>query len=258
MSVRVEADDRVLWVTLDRPKQLNAIDQEVLSRLEAVVSEVETNQALRAVVITGTGKAFSVGMDLGCIRQGFADHAFFQSFLRRFHDLLLSWERLPIPTVAAVNGLARAGGFEIILACDMAIAAASARIADNHLDFGVIPGAGATQRAPRRLGSQRAAELIYSGRWLTAEEAADYGVILRVAGSGGLEAEVKALVDHFRSKSRDGLAAAKRAIQRGREQPIEVGASIEIQEFINYLATSPDPAEGFTASTEGRAPRWRT
>src|SRR5262249_46305888 len=84
--------------------------------------------------------------DLECLERGFADHAYFRSFLERFHAALLRLERLPVPTVAAVNGLARAGGFEIALACDLAICADEARIADNHTGFGVIPGAGASQR----------------------------------------------------------------------------------------------------------------
>lgn len=250
--------DRVLWLTLDRPAALNAVNEAVLQELEAACAAVESDERLRALVVTGAGDAFCAGMDLECLERGFADHAYFRAFLERFHAGLLQLERLPVPTVAAVNGLARAGGFEIVLACDLAICTDEARIGDNHTGFGVIPGGGASQRAPRRLGMQRTKELIFTARWMSGPEAAQAGLVLRSVPGAELMAVVEELVDHFRDKSRDCLAAAKAAIDDGAGLPIEAGIQVEIAEFFRHLEDSPDASEGFRAYQEKRPPRWRS
>lgn len=253
----IEERDRVLRLVLDRPDALNAIDERVLDELEAGCAAVESRDDLRAFVVAGRGDVFSVGMDLACLDRGFADHAYFRAFLERFHALLLRLERLPVPTVAAVNGLTRAGGFEVLLACDLAICADEARIADNHTQFGVIPGAGATQRAPRRLGPQRARELIFTSRWIDGREAERIGLVLRSVPRARLAAEVEQLLDGVRDKSRDCLAAAKRAIAGGEGLPLEASVQVELAEFLRHLETSPDASEGFRAYRERRPPRWR-
>lgn len=250
--------DRILWLTIDRPAALNAIDETVIDELDAACAAVEADQRLQALVATGAGDAFSVGMDVECLERGFVDHSYFRAFLDRFNAVLLRLERLPVPTVAAVNGLARAGGLEIVLACDLAVCADEARLADDHTRFGVMPGGGATQRAPRRLGMQRAKELIFTSRWISGQEAAQLGLVLRSVPRAGLEAAVEDLVRQFRDKSRDCLAAAKAAIDRGAGLDIEAGVSVELAEFFSYLESSPDASEGFRAYREKRAPRWRT
>jgi enoyl-CoA hydratase/carnithine racemase len=257
-AVERQERDRVLWLTLNRPRALNAVDEALLDGLEGSLVEVESREDLRALVITGAGNAFSVGMDLACLDRGFADHEWFRAFLERFNAALLALERLPVPTVAAVNGLTRAGGFEILLACDLAVCADEARIADNHTPFGVMPGGGATQRAPRRLGMQRAKELIFTGRWLQGQEAEQLGVVLRSVPRERLQATVEELVGHFRDKSRDCLAVAKAVITAGANLDIQAGIRLEMDQFFGYLATSPDAAEGFRAYREHRTPVWRT
>lgn len=254
----IEERSRVLWLVIDRPDALNAVDESVLDELERACATIESRGDLRALAITGAGETFSVGMDLGCLDRGFGDHGYFRSFLERFHGLLLRLERLPVPTVAAVNGLTRAGGFELLLACDLALCADEARIADNHTQFGVIPGAGATQRAPRRLGSQRAKELIFTARWIDGREAERIGLVLRSVPRDRLAAEVEELLDHLREKSRDCLAAAKAAIDGGEGLPIAAGAEVELAEFFRYLEESADASEGFRAYRERRPPRWRS
>jgi enoyl-CoA hydratase/carnithine racemase len=253
-----EDRDHVLWLTLNRPRALNAIDEAVLDGLEAALAEVRSREELRAVVITGAGDAFSVGMDLACLDRGFADHGWFRAFLERFNALLLDLERVPVPSVAAVNGMTRAGGFELLLACDLALAAREARIADNHTQFGVIPAGGATQRMPRRLGMQRAKELIFTGRWLDGWEAERVGLVLRSVPRAELDVAVEELVGQFRDKSRDCLAAAKAALNDGDGLAIDAGIQVELEQFFRYLATSPDASEGFRAYREMRPPRWRT
>lgn len=255
-GLRTGVRERVVYVELDRPASLNAIDEAMVDALDGVLAAVESDTSIRAVVITGSGETFCVGMDLACLDRGFRDHTYFRRFLERLGAVLLRLEALPVPVVAAVNGLARAGGFEIMLACDLAIVADEARIGDNHTQFGVIPGGGATQRAPRRSGMQRAKELILTARWLDGREAVAYGLALRSVPRAQLATAVEELVDQFRNKSRDCLAAAKGAMRDGVQLGIGDGVKLEIDRFFAYLEASPDASEGYTAYRERRPPRW--
>jgi enoyl-CoA hydratase/carnithine racemase len=250
--------DRTLYLVLDRPGALNAVDEGVLDDLESACDQVVTRGDIRALVITGVGEVFSVGMDLACLERGFADHAFFRAFLERYQRLLLRLEHLPVPTVAAVNGLTRAGGFELLLACDLAVCADEARISDNHTQFGVIPGGGAMVRAPRRLGMQRAKEMIFTARWIDGRTAERIGLVLRSVPRADLAACVESLVAQISEKSRDCLAAAKAAMNAVSEQGIVAGTEIELREFFRYLDESPDSTEGFRAFREKRQPTWRS
>jgi len=257
MTARKERDG-VLYLVLDRPAALNAINEEILDELESICQEVEDRSDIRALVVTGVGEVFSVGMDLACLERGFADHAFFRAFLERYHGILLRLEHLPVPTVATVNGLTRAGGFELLLACDLAVCANEARISDNHTQFGVIPGGGATLRAPRRLGMQRAKDLILTARWIDGPEAERMGLVLRSVPRADLTATVEELVAQFRVKSRDCLAAAKSALDDASATSVERGVQIELAAFFSYLDGSPDSSEGFRAYRERRPPIWRS
>jgi enoyl-CoA hydratase/carnithine racemase len=172
--------------------------------------------------------------------------------LRRFGGVLRGLEALPVPVVAAVGGLARAGGFELILACDLAVAADEARIGDVHTSFGVPPGGGSTQRAPRRLGPQRAAELIFTGRWLSGTEAAAYGLALVSVPRAGLDAAVEEVLDQLRAKPRPALATAKAMLAAGRDLPLAGGLDAEIELFVRHLREHPEAREGLDAFLEGR------
>jgi enoyl-CoA hydratase/carnithine racemase len=195
-------------------------------------------------------------MDLACLERGFRDHAYFRSFLERLAAVLLRMEALPVPVVCAVNGLTRAGGFEIVLASDLVLIANEARIADDHGRFAVLPGGGATQRAPRKLGWQRAADLILTARWIDGPGAVEYGIALRSVPRADLPAAVEELVDRLRGKSRAFLGAAKAAMRDGAALPLEDAVRLEIDHFIRHLERSPDAQEGFTAYREKRPPRW--
>lgn len=163
---------------------------------------------------------------------------------------------MPIPTVAAVNGFARAGGFELALACDLMIVAEDAKIGDNHAHVGVMPGGGATQRLPRRIGEQRAKELIWTARWLTGIEAVEYGLALRAVPGARLMTAVEELLDDLRGKPRACLAAVKRAMRDGQGLPIDDAIEVEIKQFVAYMGGEPFAREGFRASLEGREPDW--
>jgi 2-(1,2-epoxy-1,2-dihydrophenyl)acetyl-CoA isomerase/putative hydratase len=178
--------------------------------------------------------------------------------LDRYNALLFRLEALPVPVVAAVNGTCRAGGFELMLASDLALAADEARIGDVHTPFGVMPGAGSTQRLPRLIGMQRAMELIFTGRWLGGREASGLGLVLRSVPRAELAAAVEELVDHFRSASRTCLAEVKAVMRDGAGRDIRTAVQLETERFMAYLERSRDATEGFSAFRERRPPRWES
>ena len=253
-TILLDKSDRIATLTLNRPKALNGISFEMMDEIDAALDDLRADAGVKALVITGAGRAFSVGADIGLLTNAFADEANgkFRYFLERINASMLNLEALPIPVIAKVNGLARAGGFEIILCCDLAVVADEARIGDNHTMFGVMPGGGSTQRAPRKIGWQRAIELIYTGRWLNGPEAVDYGIALKSVPLADLDAAVEDIVTHLRDKSRDCLGFVKKAAFHGLHQPIREGVNTEIRYFMEYLGSSPDAREGFNASREGR------
>ncbi|MGH3115149.1 MAG: enoyl-CoA hydratase/isomerase family protein, partial [Gaiellaceae bacterium] len=222
-AVEYEVRDRIGYARLNRPRALNAIDEEVLAALAGLVETVAGDEDVKAFVLTGTGDAFCVGLDLGLLERAFADTAYFRDVLVRLKDLLLGLEALPMPVVAAVNGTTRAGGFEIMLACDLVLVADEARIGDTHLAYGIVPGGGATQRLPRLVGMQRARDLIYTGRWIDGCEAVEAGLALRSVPSAGLDTAVEELVGVFRNRSRAALAATKTAMRQGVTPALEAG-----------------------------------
>src|SRR5687768_13796546 len=132
-TVSLTVTDRVATATLNRPDAMNAIDEAVLGGLAAVIERVREDSSIKALIVTGAGDAFCVGLDIGLLGRAFAEPPYFEDVLRRLKDLLRSLESLPVPVIAAVNGLARAGGFELLLACDLVLVANEARIGDNHM-----------------------------------------------------------------------------------------------------------------------------
>ena len=142
------------------------------------------------------------------------------------------------------------------MACDMALVADDARLGDQHVNFGLMPGGGSTQRLPRRVGLQRAMELLTTGKWISGAEAVDWGLALRAAPSGSLDDELESIIGPLRTKSRGGLAMIKAVTLRGMGLPIDDGVALESLAFTQYMTTSPDPVEGIRAFIEKRQPEF--
>lgn len=255
-AVLYEPRDRIGYLTLNRPDALNAIDETVLESFPKVLETAVSDQSIKALVITGAADVFCVGLDINLLTRAFEDLKYFRNVLEEFKNLLLQIEAAPLPVIAAVNGLARAGGFELILACDLVIAADEARIGDTHLAFGIVPGGGATQRAPRKLGHQLARELIFTGRWMKGTEAAEAGLALESVPRAGLDAAVDRLAEMLRPLSRPCLAQTKAAIKAGEDLPLEEGLDLELEYFIRFLEEEPTSREGYNAYIERREPSW--
>ena len=161
-----------------------------------------------------------------------------------------------MPVIAVVHGHCLAGGFELLQACDLALASTDAVIGDQHANFGLMPGAGGTQRLPRLIGLQRAKELLYTGRWLTGGEAETYGIVLKALPLDQLEDAVGRLVAGILEKSTAGLACMKRVVNQGADRGLREAIALEIKTFLDYFPTD-DPREGLTAFSERRKPKFR-
>ena len=177
-------------------------------------------------------------------------------YVKLLNECFFQLEDLPIPTIAVVHGFALAGGLELTLACDMVLVAEDARIGDQHANFGLMPGGGSTQRLPRRVGMQRAMELLTTGRWLSGKEAVEWGLALRAVPGETLDEELESLVAQLRSKSRTGLGWIKSITRQGQDLPVRAGIDREGMAFVQYFATSPHPREGIDAFKEKRQPEF--
>jgi enoyl-CoA hydratase/carnithine racemase len=248
---------RVAHAVFSRPDTLNSLSEEALDDLGVVMRNVQGDPEVRALVISGEGDAFSVGLDDELLEKAYGDPEYFENVLTRLAAAFLSLESLDVPVVAQVSGQALGAGLELALACDMIVAADDAVIGDGQLAAGIVPGGGASIRLPRLIGVQRARELIYSGRSLSGKEAAALGVVLRSVPSAELDAAVTALVATLIDKPRPCLATAKRQINRGVGVDTPTGVEQERRELIRYLQEfSPDAVEGFRAQRDGREPSW--
>ncbi|XRQ09577.1 enoyl-CoA hydratase/isomerase family protein [Actinomadura welshii] len=256
-TMSLEVADRVARITFTRPESMNSLTPRVFDELEAAIDAAEADPGVRVLVIGGTGRAFSVGLDLALLDEAFADPAVWERIAKRLAALTLRLESLPMPVIAAVNGLARAGGFELLLACDLVLIADSARIADAHAEFGVIPAGGSTARLPRIVGRQRAREIFLTGRWIPAAEAVELGIALKSVPTAELDAAVTELAGRLARQSRACMAAMKRQFAAVEGLPLSEAVVPEIEEFVSYT-TPPDSdgQEGFRAYRENRPPTW--
>ena len=252
----LERDNAVATVRLNRPAALNAISPGLLAELADAIAVVETDDGMKALVIRGEGRAFCAGADLVYFESAFQDPGELHQYLTRLNDCLFRLEELPIPVIAVVHGFALAGGLELMMACDMALAAEDARLGDQHTNFGLMPGGGSTQRLPQRVGMQLAMELLTTGKWLSGKEAADCGLVLRAVPETDLDTELEGLLSALRVKSRPGLGWIKSTAHRGQELPLRDGVALETLAFVQYVSSSSHPREGIQAFREKRQPKF--
>ncbi len=246
--LRLEESEGVAVVTLDRPP-VNALNSAILGELGQAAETLSNRRDLRGVVLTGQGKAFVAGADIGQMVGFTAGDA--AVFAQRGQAVLKSWEELPMPTVAAVNGFALGGGCELAMCCDLILAGPKALFGQPEVKLGVIPGFGGTQRLRTRVGTPRAKELIYTGRNVTAEEAVALGLALSVE-----EDVVAAAVTLLQKIGRNGpnaVALAKRAMDETAHLAIDVGLAHEAALFGACFAHD-EQTEGMAAFLEKRKP----
>jgi enoyl-CoA hydratase len=255
-SVVYELRGSAAWLRLQRPERMNAIDPGMIEGLGFGLARARDDRA-RAVVITGTGEVFCAGADLKHALDGLDDLSGVERLLEEAEALMRAIERHPAPVIAAVNGIAIAGGFEIVLACDLVIAAEGALLADGHAKYGLFPGGGSTARLPRIVGPSRAKHLLFTGRTATASEMLELGVINQVVPSELLETTVAELCERIARGSAAALQRMKRVVGEGLDLPLDEALALELAVAKEHLQ-SADVAEGLAAFAEGRRPRFAT
>ncbi len=256
-SLIYEKIDGIAIVTFNTPARLNAISELRLTEMEAVLDELHADASVSALIITGgEGKAFCVGLDLDLLDRAFADMVYFEQVVRRVNGIIVRLEALPIPTIAAVNGITRAGGFEFTMGCDFVLVADEAQYGDAHTDSGVLPAA-ASMRLVRRVGEQRAKEMIWTARWYTGPEAVQAGLALKSFPRASLRAEAIAFAKTMTNKPRAVIAASKRVFQDAVDATLAESVEIELRNFVRYMGTEHWGKEGYTAFREGRPPSWK-
>jgi len=248
-----EIRNRVAYVSLNRPHVLNAINHEMMQRLEETILELSSREDLCAVVIKGSGRAFCAGADLKFLLSALEKQEDIEKYVDQTNRSINTLEDCPVPVVAVVQDLALAGGFEIIQACDIIIAAETARLGDQHANFWLIPGGGGSQRLAFILGLQKARELLFTGRWLTGKEAEKLGLVYKAVSSGDMESCLDELLESITEKSPVTLKKMKELVSFNPRPQIRKGLELEKAVFLRYLQT-PSAREGLRAFSEKRKP----
>lgn len=253
MLLNLQLSGRIARVTLNRPDKFNSLSVELIDQFHGVLSKVEEEKA-RAILIDANGKHFCTGADLADVLSSLsAGETSLDALLRRGQELFLRLENSPIPVIVAVQGLCLAGGLELLLASDVAIAAASASFGDQHINFGFLPGWGASKRLPSTVGLRRASDLMFSGRKLNAQEALDWGLVNAVVRDEELQAHATAYCVQLAACSSSALAAMKTMLRKGSNATLEDALRRERELVIKQLQ-SADGREGLAAFREKRKP----
>ena len=247
----VEQDGGVLVVTLNRPKVLNALNAALIGELDAVVAGAETDAAVRAVVITGAGRAFAAGADVAELATDSPAEAYARA--RRTQHVFARIERLGAPVIAAVNGFALGGGCELAMACAIRLASTAATFGQPEINLGLMPGYGATVRLPRIVGRARATEWLLTGDTVTAEGALAAGLVNRVVSPTDLMSVSRDLAAALASKPRHAVRHLLDAVAGGSSMTAEAAAEHEAALFGLTFSTD-DMREGTRAFLEKRRP----
>jgi enoyl-CoA hydratase len=252
-NIVVETRGRVGLLTLNRPKALNALNDQLMDELGAALLAFDGDEAIGAMVITGNEKAFAAGADIGAMKDWSYMDVFKAEYISRNWETL---RRVRKPVIAAVAGYALGGGCELAMMCDIIIAADTAKFGQPEIKLGIIPGAGGTQRLPRSVGKAKAMDLVLSGRVMDAAEAERAGLVSRVVPAGKLLEETLAAASAIAAHSLPAVMMAKEAINRAYEAPLNEGMLFERRLFHSLFATS-DQKEGMAAFLEKRPAQFR-
>jgi enoyl-CoA hydratase len=239
-------------IQFNRPEVLNAINMKLMEELVSTLEELDKDSDVRCIVITGSEKAFAAGADI----KEMADASAIEMLQR---DQFARWDRIrkiKKPIIAAVSGFALGGGCELAMTCDIIIASESAKFGQPEINLGVIPGAGGTQRLTRAVGKYKAMEMVLTGSMITAEEAKQWGLVVKVVPNEYLLEEAKNLATMIASKPPVAVRLGKEAIMKSFDTTIEGGLEFERKNFYMLFA-SDDQKEGMKAFMEKRKAGWK-
>ncbi|MPZ92957.1 MAG: enoyl-CoA hydratase/isomerase family protein [Actinobacteria bacterium] len=246
------SDNGVATIRLDRPK-VNALNEQVATEIGEAVDALAVDENARAVVVWGGERVFAAGADIK--EMASQDTTTMYRYIGRFQNVFTRLEQLPQVTIAAITGYALGGGCELALACDLRICAEDSQLGQPEILLGVMPGAGGTQRLPRLVGVGRAKELIYSGRFVAADEALAIGLVNEVVSPDGVYERALELAGRFAAGPTVALMAAKQAIQQGLDVDVGTGLALERQGFAALFSTEDQRIgmESFAEKGPGKA-----
>lgn len=248
-SIKFERKEGIGFLTINKPVVLNALDGQVLDEIFQVLDTVEKEESVKALIVTGEGRAFAAGADIGA--QSMLDLEGGRNWGKKGSAIFRRLELLPIPTIAAVNGFALGGGCELALACDMILASTKAKFGQPEVSLGITPGFSGTQRLPRRIGKARAMEMILTGRMMKGDEALQAGLVNKVTEPETLLDEAAELARGILKNGPLAVKYAKAAVSRGLEVDLDSGIALENELFAMCFATE-DQKEGMQAFLEKR------
>lgn len=253
-NLLLEITGRIATVTVNRPKALNALDPDTIRELKAALEEVAGAEGVGAAILTGAGeKAFIAGADIS-VMKGFTPMEALD-FAMMGQEALALIEKMPQAVIAAVNGFALGGGCEVAMACDLILAADTARFGQPEVTLGIIPGYGGTQRLPRLVGRNLAKEMVLAGDMITAQRAFEIGLVNRVVPAAELQAAARETAEKILSRGPAAVKAAKMAMNRGLDMDLANACAFEAGLFAAAFSTA-DRAEGIAAFLEKRRPNF--
>lgn len=257
-TIRTEVRDGAAWIIINRPHAMNALSRETVIAIDRAVCDFASRRDIGALVFRGEGDAFCAGGDLKYFKQsvGSGDMDAFRGYLHLCQDMYRRVETFPKPTIAMVNGVAVAGGLELILSCDMVMAAESARIGDGHANFGIIPGGGGSIRLPRKIPMALAKRLLFTGNLFPAADLQRWGLVNEVVPDALLEESVLKLVSQIVKNSPLGIRVIKQLVNDGFEQPLDTALRLEVVAWESY-GRSDDVREGLQAFEQKRRPAFK-
>ena len=250
-----KTDGGIASITFNRPKALNALNNELLKEFLLALDDISQNEDIRVLILTGAGeKAFVAGADITELSTFNTLEA--KAFSQKGHKIIERLQELAIPVIAAVNGFALGGGSEVALACDFIYASENAVFGLPEITLGIIPGFGGTQRLPRLIGKNMAKEMIFTGKMIKADEAYRIGLANKVCPTESFMDEVLKTAKTIASKGKASLRGAKHAVNTGMDSDLATGCNVEIDAFALCFA-SEDAKEGTTAFIEKRKAQFK-
>jgi enoyl-CoA hydratase len=252
VTVLIEREEPIAVVRLNRPEQRNALSSQLMNELVGALDNLDGDETIRCIVLTGDEKAFAAGADIKELSDATHLELYFGGRIDKWDAI----RKVRTPIVAAVSGYCLGGGCELAMACDLIIASETAQFGQPETKLGVLPGAGGTQRLTRAIGKSKAMDVILTGRFLDAREAEQAGLVARVASSEGWLEEAKGVAQAIAAKSPVGVRLAKEAVNQAFETSLAAGLDVERKAF-HLALSSEDAQEGLQAFIEKREPNIR-
>ena len=252
MTVLVERDEPVAVVRLNRPEQRNALSNQLMSELVGALENLDADEAIRCIVLTGDDKAFAAGADIKELSGATHFELYFGGRIDKWDAI----RKIRTPIVAAVSGYCLGGGCELAMACDLIVASESAQFGQPETNLAVLPGAGGTQRLTRAIGKSKAMDVILTGRFLSAQEAEQSGLVARVFPQETWLEDAKSVAASIAEKSPVGVRLAKESVNQAFETTLAAGLDAERKAF-HLALSSEDASEGLAAFLEKRKPDFK-